>query len=128
MIRMSLFPIHSILDGHCSRNIGCEHPADNARTAHGFLDASFDNARITQRWTRWPFANISLAMDSPAGSVFLGVDQRTVDQTSVEAPIECALLPEMAEPYSHAGFNASVRMWSHTHNLTHRSSCTDSLA
>jgi hypothetical protein len=36
-------------------------------TAHGFIDATRDEAQIRQWWTRWPNANVAIATGRRAG-------------------------------------------------------------
>lgn len=43
-------------------------------TAHGFKDATVDEASITQWWTQWPDANIGIATGIQSGLVVLDVD------------------------------------------------------
>ena len=57
-----VFPLHNLLpDGQCScGDPKCKKPGKHPRTAHGFKDATTDQAQIVRWWTDWPDANIGL--------------------------------------------------------------------
>lgn len=72
-----VFPVFEPVAGACSCPAGshCEHPAKHPRTSHGFVDATRDESRIREWWTRWPEANLGIATE-PSGLLVLDVDPR----------------------------------------------------
>ena len=70
----AVFPLHAVrADGRCTcGNPDCRNVGKHPRTTHGVKDASTVPALITSWWTRYPDANIGIAV--PAGVVVLDVD------------------------------------------------------
>ena len=80
-----VFPVHGIVDGHCSCRRDCSSPGKHPLVRRGLHQATTDVERIRAWWTRWPFANIALA----TGDVVV---------TDIDVPTglkSLALLPEL---------------------------------
>ena len=70
------FPVHSIRAGRCScGKRDCSNKGKHPRTAHGFQDASTDEATIRAWWATWPDANIGIATGA-SGLVIIDIDPR----------------------------------------------------
>ena len=63
-------------DGVCTcGKRDCPSPGKHPRTAHGHLDATVDEKRIRDWWTRWPEANIAMSCGA-SGRVVVDVDDK----------------------------------------------------
>jgi len=71
---LRVLPLHAIRDGRCTcGKTDCRSAGKHPRTQHGVKDASSDAATIRDWWTRWPDANIGVALDD---LVVVDVDPR----------------------------------------------------
>ncbi len=72
-----VFPCHAPAAGGCTCGLpACVSPAKHPRTEHGFLDATREEARIREWWTRWPAANVAIATGARSDLLVLDVDPR----------------------------------------------------
>ena len=64
-MRWRIFPVHTIVDGHCScGNADCKSPGKHPLTKAGFKEATDDGAQIRKWWGKRPWANVGLATGS----------------------------------------------------------------
>lgn len=103
-----VFPLHNPdrgLDGKLWCSCGkhnCPSKAKHPRTDHGVKDATTDEQQIRVWWTRWPEANIGIAID--AGILVLDVDLRAAGDMSLAAlELEHGRLPETPRAISGSG-------------------------
>lgn len=85
----SVLPVHRVVNGRCTCGKDCETPGKHPRTLHGSKDAATDPATITAWWTRWPDANIGMAL---ADLVVVDIDPRNggdVDALPRRLPDTC---------------------------------------
>lgn len=78
---LPVFPLHWIIRDEsgprCScSDADCRSPGKHPLTPNGVKDASCDPLVLTASWTRWPDANIGLAMGSASGMFAVDVDTR----------------------------------------------------
>jgi hypothetical protein len=84
-----VFPLHSMRNGACScRKDDCDRPAKHPRTHHGLLEASTDPDRIRGWWSKWPEANIGIALGTS------GLAAIDVDNASAAEAFAALDLPE----------------------------------
>ena len=90
-----VLPLHGIRSGSCScSDPGCRSAGKHPLTAHGATEASSDEMTIRGWWSKWPTANIGLAMGD-AGCIALDVDTRHNGHLTLEALIQAnGALPE----------------------------------
>src|SRR5438094_123636 len=90
-----VLPIYEIgPDGRCAcgGQPKCK-PGKHPRTPHGFYDATTEETRIVEWWTRWPNANV--AIRTGAGNGVLDEDPRNGgDETRVALEREYGALPD----------------------------------
>ncbi|GIV18961.1 MAG: hypothetical protein KatS3mg023_0712 [Armatimonadota bacterium] len=68
-----VLPLHAIRDGRCTcGNPECPSPGKHPRTQHGVKDASADGDTIREWWTRYPDANVGIAVGR--GVLVLDID------------------------------------------------------
>ncbi|MDP9380357.1 MAG: bifunctional DNA primase/polymerase, partial [Chloroflexota bacterium] len=59
-----VFPVHTVRDGTCScGNPECGNAGKHPRTKDGSLDATTDPGDIRRWWSKWPDANIGIALN-----------------------------------------------------------------
>ena len=73
-----VFPLHGITaSGQCTCfESDCGNAGKHPRTAHGFKDATNDEAQIRQWWTQWLDANLGIRTGAGSGLVVLDIDPR----------------------------------------------------
>ena len=83
-------PMHSPTAAGCSCSAGaeCPTPGKHPRTMHGVKDATTDGAQIRDWWTKWPTANIAVAV--PLGFVVLDVDDESALPALLDHGIDIA--------------------------------------
>ncbi|MBV9228054.1 MAG: bifunctional DNA primase/polymerase [Chloroflexi bacterium] len=71
-----VFPCHSInSDGTCTcKQPDCKSPGKHPLTPNGVKSASTDKKQVSEWWTRWPYANIGLALGN--GKLVIDVDPK----------------------------------------------------
>ena len=106
-----VLPLNSIRQGGCTcGDSDCRSPGKHPLTAHGATEASRDEMTIRGWWSKWPTANIGLAMGD-AGCVALDVDTRNNGHLSWEALIQAnGALPETPTQRSGNGWHYLVRI------------------
>jgi len=106
-----VLPLNSIRQGGCTcGDSDCRSPGKHPLTAHGATEASSDEMTIRGWWSKWPTANIGLAMGD-AGCVALDVDTRNNGHLSWEALIQAnGALPETPTQRSGNGWHYLVRI------------------
>ena len=68
-----VFPVHWPEGGKCScKGAACEHVGKHPRNENGVTGATCDEATIRSWWTRWPRANVGIALGG--GRLALDVD------------------------------------------------------
>jgi hypothetical protein len=74
--RWPIFPCHSITsEGGCTcQQKDCKSPGKHPLTPNGVKDASTDREQVKAWWTKWPFANIGLALGN--GRLVLDIDPK----------------------------------------------------
>jgi hypothetical protein len=79
-----VLPLHTIKSGICScGDKECRTPAKHPLTLHGAQEASNDEMTIRGWWSKWPQANIGLAMGD-AGCVAIDIDTRNLGHLTWE--------------------------------------------
>jgi hypothetical protein len=106
-----VLPLNSIRAGVCTcGDTDCRSPGKHPLTAHGATEASADEMTIRGWWSKWPTANIGLAMGD-AGCVALDVDTRNLGHLSWDALIQAnGALPETPTQRSGNGWHYLVRI------------------
>jgi len=106
-----VLPLNGIRAGVCTcGDTDCRSPGKHPLTAHGATEASSDEMTIRGWWSKWPTANIGLAMGD-AGCVALDVDTRNLGHLSWEALIQAnGALPETPTQRSGNGWHYLVRI------------------
>ena len=106
-----VLPLNSIRAGVCTcGDTDCRSPGKHPLTPHGATEASSDEMTIRGWWSKWPTANIGLAMGD-AGCVALDVDTRNLGHLSWEALIQAnGALPETPTQRSGNGWHYLVRI------------------
>jgi len=106
-----VLPLNSIRAGVCTcGDTDCRSPGKHPLTPHGATEASADEMTIRGWWSKWPTANIGLAMGD-AGCVALDVDTRNLGHLSWEALIQAnGALPETPTQRSGNGWHYLVRI------------------
>ena len=106
-----VLPLNSIRAGVCTcGDTDCRSPGKHPLTAHGATEASSDEMTIRGWWSKWPTANIGLAMGD-AGCIALDVDTRNLGHLSWEALIQAnGALPETPTQRSGNGWHYLVRI------------------
>jgi len=106
-----VLPLHTIKGGMCScGDKDCRSPAKHPLTPHGAQDASSDEMTIRGWWSKWPQANIGLAMGD-SGCVALDVDTRNMGHLTWEQLItENGELPETPTQRTGNGCHYLVRI------------------
>ena len=106
-----VLPLNSIRAGACTcGDTDCRSPGKHPLTAHGATEASSDEMTIRGWWSKWPTANIGLAMGD-AGCVALDVDTRNLGHLSWDALIHAnGALPETPTQRSGNGWHYLVRI------------------
>jgi hypothetical protein len=106
-----VLPLNGIRAGVCTcGDTDCRSPGKHPLTAHGATEASADEMTIRGWWSKWPTANIGLAMGD-AGCVALDVDTRNLGHLSWEALIQAnGALPETPTQRSGNGWHYLVRI------------------
>lgn len=102
-----VFPVHTPTEHGCScRNSACQAPGKHPRTQHGLKDATLDSTVITQWWSDWPDANISLVTGSRSGLVALDIDRRhDGDDTLAELERKYGPLPDTVRNLTGGGWH-----------------------
>jgi len=102
-----VFPVYSLgAEGLCTcGNPECTSPGKHPRTAHGLDDATTDEARIREHWTRWPEANVGVVTGRVSGLLVLDIDPRHGGDDSLEElKRRCGgTLPETVEALTGGG-------------------------
>jgi len=106
-----VLPLNGIRAGGCTcGDSDCRSPGKHPLTAHGATEASADEMTIRGWWSKWPTANIGLAMGD-AGCVALDVDTRNLGHLSWDALIHAnGALPETPTQRSGNGWHYLVRI------------------
>ena len=106
-----VLPLNSIRAGVCTcGDTDCRSPGKHPLTAHGATEASADEMTIRGWWSKWPTANIGLAMGD-AGCIALDVDTRNLGHLSWDALIHAnGALPETPTQRSGNGWHYLVRI------------------
>ena len=106
-----VLPLHTIKNGMCScGDKDCRSPAKHPLTPHGAQDASSDEMTIRGWWSKWPQANIGLAMGD-SGCVALDVDTRNMGHLTWEQIVtENGELPETPTQRTGNGCHYLVRI------------------
>jgi hypothetical protein len=106
-----VLPLNGIRAGVCTcGDSDCRSPGKHPLTAHGATEASADEMTIRGWWSKWPTANIGLAMGD-AGCVALDVDTRNLGHLSWEALIQAnGALPETPTQRSGNGWHYLVKI------------------
>jgi hypothetical protein len=106
-----VLPLNSIRAGGCTcGDTDCRSPGKHPLTAHGATEASADEMTIRGWWSKWPTANIGLAMGD-AGCIALDVDTRNLGHLSWDALIHAnGALPETPTQRSGNGWHYLVRI------------------
>jgi hypothetical protein len=82
----------------------CKPRAKEPLTAHGFKDATTDQARIAAWWSDWPEANIGLPTGAASGLLVVDVDPRNGGAESLDDLIaQYGPLPDTAEQVTGGG-------------------------
>lgn len=86
---LPVFPLHWIIRDEsgprCSCNdADCRSPGKHPLTPNGVKDASCDPLVLTASWSRWPDANIGMAMGSASGMFAVDVDPRHGGDVTIE--------------------------------------------
>ena len=70
-----VIPIYSVVDGLCScpKASLCDSPGKHPRTRK--VNPSCDRATVKEWWTKWPDANVAIAVGSESGIAVLDVDR-----------------------------------------------------
>lgn len=87
----AVFPLHEPDNSgicSCSKRENCPSPGKHPRVWKGVNEATMDVRQIIRWWTRWPQANIGLAMGKGSGIVCLDVDPRHGGDASLAELIE----------------------------------------
>ena len=94
-----ILPVWEPVNGICACPAGasCKSPGKHPRTPDGQHDATCDAATIRDWWTRWPTANVGLAL-KPSGLIALDVDT-----TEGHATLEALNIGETARQRSGSG-------------------------
>jgi RecA-family ATPase len=106
-----VLPLNGIRAGVCTcGDSDCRSPGKHPLTAHGATEASSDEMTIRGWWSKWPTANIGLAMGD-AGCVALDVDTRNLGHLSWDALIHAnGALPETPTQRSGNGWHYLVKI------------------
>ena len=106
-----VLPLNGIRAGGCTcGDSDCRSPGKHPLTAHGATEASADEMTIRGWWSKWPTANIGLAMGD-AGCVALDVDTRNNGHLSWDALIHAnGALPETPTQRSGNGWHYLVKI------------------
>jgi putative DNA primase/helicase len=110
---LPVFPLHTVANGKCSCGEELTHKGagKHPRTPRGVLDAVTDEGVIHAWWTRWPDANIGVALGPNVGIV-LDVDPRHGGDESLDKLIEeNGLLPR--GPTANTGGGGQHRWYAH---------------
>lgn len=67
LLNWAVFPLHSIVDGHCTCNKECTSPGKHPRTFNGLKSATTDIDVITERFNNYPESNIGIATGNISG-------------------------------------------------------------
>lgn len=82
----------------------CDSIGKHPRTAHGYKDASTDEAVIRAWWAKWPAANVGIATGALTGTAVLDVDPRHGgDVTLAELEAKHGKLPATVEALTGGG-------------------------
>lgn len=88
-----VFPVHSMRANGCSCMSKCGRPGKHPRISNGFHGASDDPDTIKDWWSKWPDANIGLAMGK-SKLVALDIDPRNQgDENFREMELEHGSIP-----------------------------------
>ncbi|QDP46547.1 MAG: putative bifunctional DNA primase/polymerase [Prokaryotic dsDNA virus sp.] len=92
----AVLPLHSVHLGKCScGSSNCNSIGKHPRTVNGVKDASTNSAMIRSWWSKYPKANIGIALGEASGIWALDIDPRNGgDITLNDLEIENDLLPE----------------------------------
>lgn len=106
-----VLPLNGIRAGVCTcGDTDCRSPGKHPLTPHGATEASSDEMTIRGWWSKWPTANIGLAMGD-AGCIALDVDTRNLGHLSWDALIHAnGALPETPTQRSGNGWHYLVRI------------------
>ncbi|WP_251033636.1 bifunctional DNA primase/polymerase [Bacillus sp. ISL-75] len=85
LLKWSVFPLHSVVNGHCTcNNKECTSPGKHPRIYNGLKSATTDKATIINWFTRCPDSNIGIVTGSKNGFFVLDVDPRHKGHESLE--------------------------------------------
>jgi len=100
-----VFPLHTPRGSSCSCGLPtCGAPGKHPRTAHGFKDATTDEARIEEWWSEWPDANVGIATGPESGLLVLDIDPRNGgDESFDDLTAKLGRLPETPEVITGGG-------------------------
>ncbi len=84
----AVFPLHSVKDGVCTCGEAICSIGKHPRIDHGFKDATTDEPKVNEWWSKWPDANIGIATGSRSGIVVLDVDVAKGTKPSGEATLD----------------------------------------
>lgn len=76
LLKWSVFPVHSIVNGRCTCNKWCTSPGKHPRTYDGFKSATTDEVIIKMWFTRYPDSNIGIITGRKNGFFVLDVDPK----------------------------------------------------
>jgi Bifunctional DNA primase/polymerase, N-terminal len=100
-----VFPCHAMRDGQCTcRKSDCHSPGKHPRFRGSFKHATTDSERIQQWWTKYPDANVAIAMGAASGLIVLDLDPRNYgDLTLDELEAQYSKLPKTVVSFTGGG-------------------------
>jgi hypothetical protein len=108
-----VFPLHCIMpSGYCTcGRSDCNSPGKHPRTRNGVKDATREPDQIKEWWTRWPGANVGLAVGKDAGVWVLDIDGKVGAESLAELEAEIGKLPATLEVRTGGGGRHLYFLW-----------------
>lgn len=102
---IAVFPLHWPMEGRCScGEQDCHACGKHPLTPNGFKDATTDQARISEWWSKWPDANIGMPTGAAPGLLVVDVDPRNGgDESLDELLAKYGAFPNTAEQLTGGG-------------------------
>lgn len=84
LLKWAVFPLHSIVNGHCTCRKDCASPGKHPRTHNGLKSATSDTNVIKEWFSKWPDSNIGIATGKVSGFFVLDIDPKNQGHISME--------------------------------------------
>lgn len=107
---VAVFPLYTPIDGKCDcGDEKCGSPGKHPRNPHGVSEATTDEKRIREWWTKWPTANIggrTTGLESRDTNFFttvIDIDPRHGGETTYQELVQEIGLPPYSPVHSRTG-------------------------